>query len=179
MISDLVPWLCWVFPTLGTVLALLLAKVNRRVRDVSVVFFSFLGWLMSVLMIPDLFAARFVDKPLFWITLPTGKWLGLGMLVDPLSIILANVVAFISFVIMVYSIKYMEEEPGQTRYWFLMSLFIGSMLLLILADNLILFFVGWKIVGLCSYALIGHYYSDEREYWIGGPPPHPFQKPSS
>jgi len=179
MISDLVPWLCWVFPTLGTVLALLLAKVNRRVRDVSVVFFSFLGWLMSVLMIPDLFAARFVDKPLFWITLPTGKWLGLGMLVDPLSIILANVVAFISFVIMVYSIKYMEEEPGQTRYWFLMSLFIGSMLLLILADNLILFFVGWKIVGLCSYALIGHYYSDEREYWIGGPPPYPFQKPSS
>lgn len=178
MVSDLAPWLCWVFPTVGSVLALLLVKVDRRVRDISVVFFSFLGWLMSVLMIPELFAAKFVDKPLFWITLPTGERLSIGMLVDPLSIILANVVAFISFVIMVYSIKYMEEEPGQTRYWFLMSLFIGSMLLLILADNFILFFVGWKIVGLCSYALIGHYYSDERKYWIGGPPPHPFQKPS-
>ena len=60
-----------------------------------------------------------------------------------------------------------------------MSLFVGGMLLLVLADNFILFFIGWKIVGVCSYALIGHYYRDERKYWIGGPPPHPFEKPST
>jgi len=72
----------------------------------------------------------------------------------------------------------MEDEPGQGRFWFFMSIFIGGMLLLVLADNLILFFIGWKIVGLCSYFLIGHYYSDERKYWIGGPKPHEFQRPS-
>ncbi len=178
MLNDVIPWLCWIFPLIGGVFALLLAKANRKIRDVTVVFFSFLGWLMAAFMLPELFTPRFVDKPAFWITLPTSKPVGVGMLIDPLSIILANVVAFLSFVIMVYSIKYVESEPGQTRYWFLMSLFIGSMLLLVLADNLIVFFVGWKIVGLCSYALIGHYYSDEKERWIGGPPPFPFQKPS-
>ena len=176
--GNLVPWLCWVFPTVGALFALLLAKVDRKLRDVTVTIFSFLGWLMAAFMIPELLTPRYIDKAAFWITLPNGTSVGMGMLIDPLSIILANVVAFLGFIIMVYSIKYMENEPGQTRYWFLMSLFIGSMLLLVLADNLILFFVGWKIVGLCSYALIGHYYSDEREHWIGGPEPFQFQKPS-
>lgn len=176
--ENLVPWLCWVFPTVGALFALLLAKVDRKLRDVTVTIFSFLGWLMAAFMIPELLTPKYIDKAAFWITLPNGTSVRMGMLIDPLSIILANIVAFLGFIIMVYSIKYMENEPGQTRYWFLMSLFIGSMLLLVLADNLILFFVGWKIVGLCSYALIGHYYSDEREHWIGGPEPFQFQKPS-
>ena len=176
--SNIVPWLCWIFPMIGGVLALLLAKFDNRVRAVTVVSFSFLGWLMAVFMVPELFTPKIIDKTAFWITLPGNASVSIGMLVDPLSVILANVVAFLGFIIMVYSIKYVEDESGQTRYWFLMSLFIGSMLLLVLADNLILFFIGWKIVGLCSYALIGHYYSDEREHWIGGPSPFPFQKPS-
>jgi NADH-quinone oxidoreductase subunit L len=163
---------------IGAVLALLLVKVNRKVRDITVVFFSFLGWLMAVFMLPELLATTFIDKPVLWISLPNVKPLGIGMLVDPLSIILANIVAFLSFLIMVYSLKYMEKETGVTRYWFLMSIFIGGMLLLVLADNLILFFVGWKVVGLCSFALIGHYYGDEEKHWIGGPTPFPFQKPS-
>lgn len=176
--SDVVPWLCWIFPMVGAVFALLLAKVGKRIRNVTVVFFSFLGLLMAVFMLPELFTPRFIDKHTLWIRLPDNKSMSVGMLVDPISIILVNVVAFLGFIIMVYSIGYMESEPGPGRYWFLMSLFIGSMLLLVLADNLILFFVGWKIVGLCSYALIGHYYSDEKEHWIGGPSPFPFQKPS-
>lgn len=163
---------------IGAVLALLLAKFNERVRDTAVVSFSFLGFLMAAFMLPDLFTPKPVDKTAFWVTLPDNASLSIGLLIDPLSIILANVVAFVGFIIMVYSTKYVENEPGRTRYWFLMSLFIGSMLLLVLADNLILFFVGWKIVGLCSYALIGHYYRDEEEHWIGGPSPFPFQKPS-
>jgi NADH-quinone oxidoreductase subunit L len=178
MFSDIVPWLCWCFPIIGAVFTLPLAKVNRKVRDGTVILFSFLAWLMAIFMLPELFAATFLDKPLLWISLPNVKSVGIGMLLDPLSIILANIVAFLGFLIMVYSSKYMEEETGVTRYWFLMSLFMGSMLLLVLADNLILFFVGWKVVGLCSFALIGYYYSDEKKHWIGGPTPFPFQKPS-
>ena len=59
-----------------------------------------------------------------------------------------------------------------------MSLFISSMLLLVLADNFIMMFVGWKLVSLCSFGLIGYYYRDEKEHWIGGPAPFPFTKPS-
>jgi NADH-quinone oxidoreductase subunit L len=176
--SDVIAWLCWIFPTIGAVLALFLSRFDKKIRDIAVVFFSFLGWLMAAFLIPDLFNHTYADKTVFWITLPTGGSIGIGMLIDPLSIILANVVGFLGFLIMVYSLKYMENDSGLPRYWFLMSLFIGSMLLLVLADNLILLFIGWKIVGLCSFALIGYYYSDEKEHWIGGPAPFSFQKPS-
>jgi len=178
LLGDFVPWLCWLFPILGAVLALLLAKFNKKVRDATAVSFSFLGLLMATFLLPELFSHAYVDKPMFSIALPAGGVLSFGLLIDPLSIILANVVAFLSFLIMVYSLKYMENDAGLTRFWFLMSLFIGNMLLVVLANNLILLFIAWKIVSLCSFALIGYYYGDEKEHWIGGPTPFPFQKPS-
>ena len=95
--------------------------------------------------------------------------LNAGVLVDPLSMFLVNIVAWISLLIMVYSLGYMKGEFGQTRYWFFMNLFIGNMLLLVLADNLLMMFFGWEGVGLCSYALIGHFYRDEPQYWVGTP----------
>ena len=92
-----------------------------------------------------------------------------GVLVDPLSLFMANIVAWISLLIMIYSVGYMKGEFGLTRYWFFMNLFIGNMLLLVLADNLLMMFFGWEGVGLCSYALIGHFYRDEPKYWVGSP----------
>lgn len=175
--ADVVPWLSWAFPAIGAVLSLALAKTGRKVQGVTVVIFSFLGWLMAVFMIPNLFGSVVVDKQSFWFGLP-GTSLRMGMLVDPLSIILANVVAVLGLLILVYSLKYVEDDPNAGRYWFLMSLFMSGMMLLVMADNFILFFVGWKIVGVCSFALIGYYYSDEKEHWIGGPAPFSFWKPS-
>ena len=99
-------------------------------------------------------------------------------MIDPLSIVLANVVAVISFIIMVYCVGYMKDDPAQTRFWMWMNGFIGSMLLLVLSSNLLFLFVGWKLVGFCSYGLIGFYYQDQRQYWIGGPAPTAFVTPS-
>ncbi len=90
-----------------------------------------------------------------------------GVLLDPLSIIMANVVAWVSFLIMVYSLAYMHGEEGLSRYWFFMNFFIGSMLLLVMSDNLLQLFFGWEGVGLCSYALIGHWYKDPLDKWVG------------
>jgi NADH-quinone oxidoreductase subunit L len=59
-----------------------------------------------------------------------------------------------------------------------MNLFIGSMLLLVLSNNLLFLFFGWKMVGLCSWGLIGFYHKDEKEHWIGGPPPTKYTAPS-
>jgi len=176
--SDIAPWLTWIFPAIGALLALALAKVGRKIRDATVVLFSFLGFVMTVSMIPNLSGAQVLDKTAFWFTLPGNATVDVGMLVDPLSIIISNIVAFVGLLILIYSVKYMEDDKNATRFWFFMSLFMSGMLLLVMADNLILMFIGWKIVGLCSFGLIGYYYADEKEHWIGGPSPYSFWKPS-
>ncbi|MCX8182565.1 MAG: NADH-quinone oxidoreductase subunit L [Candidatus Methanomethyliaceae archaeon] len=175
---DFAPWLCWAMPTIGSVIHFILPKGLGRARYAAVVLFSFIAWIMALLMIFSMPSHGYEELNGFWFSLPKGASVGIGILLDSLSVILANLVAFLSFLILVYSFKYMEGEPGENRYWFFMSLFIGGMLMLILANNFIFFFIGWKIVGLCSFGLIGHYYNDDRKYWIGGPPPYPFQKPS-
>jgi NADH-quinone oxidoreductase subunit L len=172
------PWLCWALPMAGSVVPLLIKGGGAKIKGLPVVITSFLSMVMALLMLPEITSHGYVDLQAFWFSLPNGGSVGMGMLVDPLSIIIANLVAVLCFLIMVYSLKYVEGDASAGRYWFLMSLFIGGMLLLTLADNLILFFVGWKVVGLCSYGLIGYYYRDEREHWIGGPAPSGFMKPS-
>lgn len=117
-----------------------------------------------------------LESSVEWLSFPVK--ISLGVLVDPLSIVLANVVAWISFVIMFYCLGYMKGDSAIARFWVLMNLFIGSMLLLVLANDLLFVFIGWKMVGFCSYGLIGYYYRDEKEYWIGGPPPARYVTPS-
>jgi NADH-quinone oxidoreductase subunit L len=167
-------WLCWAFPFLGAVLTPLLAKIHPKVRDYGAVFFSLLGVAMTVMLIPRLFEPAQVHNQLTWVALPGAPVFSevkAGVIVDPLSIILANVVAIISFLIMVYSLGYMKGDSSLTRYWFFMNLFIGNMLLLVVSDNFIQFLFGWEGVGLCSYALIGYWYKDAKEdylkCWVG------------
>lgn len=174
---DAAAWLCWVLPVIGSVAALALNKVNRKAMNLTVVVLALLSFVMTLLLVPSLFEYGNVDNPLFWFSIVGGS-VGVGLLIDPLSIIISNIVAFLGLLIMVYSYKYMEHDENIARFWFFMSLFIGSMLLLVLADNFIMMFIGWKLVGVCSFGLIGYYYRDEKERWIGGPAPFPFQKPS-
>ncbi len=87
-------------------------------------------------------------------------WLGinLGVRVDPLSIFFASLIAFFSFVVIVYSLGYMAGEEGLTRYYFFMLLFMGSMIGLVMADNFLQMFIFWEIIGLCSYSLVSFWY---------------------
>ena len=78
-------------------------------------------------------------------------------------------VAWVSFLIVLYSLEYMREDGGHNRYFFFIALFIGSMQLIVLSDNLLALFIGWEMVGLCSYALIGYYWKDETKDWVGTP----------
>lgn len=174
---DYAPWICWISPLIGGLLTFL--SKNNTVKGVVASSSVLASWASALLMIPIISTNQVLNIKSSWVSLQVGGSINLGILVDSLSIIMANIVSFASFLILVYSIWYMKREYGQARYWALMSLFTSSMLLLVLADNFILFFIGWKIVGLCSYALIGHYYRDEERYWIGGPPPNPFQRPST
>jgi len=161
----------------GALLTPVFAKIHPKVRDYGAVFFSFLAAVMTVSMIPLLFQPNVYYHQIDWIKLPGSPVLSelkAGVIVDPLSIIVANVVAIISFLIMVYSLGYMHGDPSLTRYWFFMNFFIGNMLLLVMSDNILQMLFGWEGVGLCSYALIGFRYQDSKEdwltFWVGEPP---------
>ena len=130
------------------------------------------------MLLPVLFEPQTlpIESRVLWLDNPIE--IGFGVLIDPLSIVLSNVVAVVSFIIMIYCLGYMKADPARTRFWMWMNGFIGSMLLLVLSNNLFFLFVGWKLVGVCSYGLIGYYYQDQRTYWIGGPSPAKYVTPS-
>lgn len=81
-----------------------------------------------------------------------------GFLFDPLSAIMSLVVCGVGLLIHIYSIGYMGEDRDYHRFFSLLNLFLAEMLILVLADNYLLLFVGWEGVGLCSYLLIGFWF---------------------
>jgi len=98
---------------------------------------------------------------------PLWTWVSIGdfapsltLRLDGLSLIMLGVVTGVGFLIHLFASWYMRGEEGYSRFFAYMNLFIASMLVLILADDLVLLFFGWEGVGLCSYLLIGFYYRD-------------------
>ena len=87
--------------------------------------------------------------------------INLGLLLDPLSSVMVFVITFVGFLIHVYSMGYMAHDRDYARFFGYLNLFTGSMLLLVLGDNLIVLFVGWEGVGVCSYLLIGFWYDKD------------------
>jgi NADH-quinone oxidoreductase subunit L len=85
---------------------------------------------------------------------------GISFYLDALSLVMVLVVTIVGFLIHLYSAEFMLEEEGYSRFFAYMNLFVGSMLTLLLADNLLLLYLGWEGVGLCSYLLIGFWYTD-------------------
>lgn len=84
----------------------------------------------------------------------------IALYLDPISLIMVVVVAFVSLLIHIYSTEFMSGDDGYSRFFAYMNLFVASMLTLLLADNLLLLYLGWEGVGLCSYLLIGFWYRD-------------------
>ncbi len=166
-------WLVLVFPFLGALLTPLLARLGGRVRDYAAVAFSGLSALFAFLLLMPVLQGEAVS--VYDSVIPTSvPWISelgidMGVLYDPYTIIIVNVVTLIALLIMVYSLDYMRGERGLTRYWFFMNFFLGNMLLIVLSNNLLSLFIGWEGVGLCSYALIGFHYHDELESWVGTP----------
>jgi NADH-quinone oxidoreductase subunit L len=157
-------WLVWVLPMIGAMLSPLFGKAGSRVRDTAPAAFSLASAILASTLIPVALAGDEVHSQYTWI-----PEIGIraGVLADTLSIIMSNLVAWISFLIMVYSIGYMKGDPNLVRYWFFMNFFIGSMQLIVLSDNLLMLFFGWEGVGLASYALIGFWYKDRLKDYVG------------
>jgi NADH-quinone oxidoreductase subunit L len=83
----------------------------------------------------------------------------IGFLIDPLTALMITVVSFVSLMVHVYTVGYMADDPGYTRFFAYISLFTFSMLMLVMANNFLQLFFGWEAVGLVSYLLIGFWYT--------------------
>ncbi|WP_257452265.1 NADH-quinone oxidoreductase subunit L [Archangium lipolyticum] len=101
-----------------------------------------------------------------WFSVGTFR-VNFGLLVDHLSGTLLLVITGVGFLIHLYSTSYMEHDDGYWRYFAYLNLFVAAMLTLVLADNLVLLFVGWEGVGMASYLLIGFWYTDAAKAWAG------------
>ena len=82
----------------------------------------------------------------------------LGMTIDPVAMVMMGVITFVSLLVQIYSLGYMRGESRLAWYFAVHSLFVASMLGLVLSNNLLVLYVGWELVGICSYLLIGFWY---------------------
>jgi len=159
-------WMIWILPFVGAAIMPAVAKAGRRVRDYTAVAFAMASAIAAVSLLPLGMSGSQVHSQVNWIPLLNVQ---AGVLADSLSILMANIVAWISLLIFIYSISYMHGDKNLTRYWFFMLFFIGSMQLIVLSDNLLMLFFGWEGVGLASFALIGFWYQDKRKQYVGTP----------
>src|ERR671913_1995002 len=157
-------WLVWLLPFVGAAIIAAVARAGHHARDYTAVGFALASAISAATLIPLALQGAEVHSQITWIS---SLGLKAGVLADPLAIIVANLVAWISFLIMVYSTGYMHGDKDLTRYWFFMLFFIGSMQLIVLSDNLLMVFFGWEGVGLASYALIGFWYHDRKKDYVG------------
>jgi NADH-quinone oxidoreductase subunit L len=165
-------WLIPFFPLVGAGIMFFfgrrLSKEAVNLFCIGSIFLSFihaLGAVLKLLAVPA--SQRVYQQILFqWVTsgaMPTATGMvnfvaDWGYLLDPLSCVMVIVVAFVGLLVHVYSTGYMARESGYYRFFGYMNLFLFSMLTLVLANNLLLLFVGWEGVSLCSYLLIGFYF---------------------
>jgi len=175
-------WLIIALPLLGAIICGLfgraLGRGNTNFIATSAVFGSFLLAALSFWALNDYRAvlhSAFSDvyTP-HALGQQYGTWFStnafratFGLRLDHLSGAMVLVITGVGALIHLYSTAYMEHDPGYWRYFAYLNLFVAMMLILVLADNLALLFVGWEGVGLCSYLLIGFWYEDPAKAWAG------------
>jgi NADH-quinone oxidoreductase subunit L len=151
-------WLLIAIPAVSATILLLVGKAGdawgHLLGTVAPILSFLLGAALFVQLVGRDEAQRAVGVPLYtWIA--SGRWdIGVGLLVDQLSIVFVLLITGVGSLIHVYSIGYMAHDERRRRFFGFLNLFIAAMLLLVLADNYLVLFVGWEGVGLASYLLI-------------------------
>ena len=156
-------WICLISPLAATAL---IALAGNRLTRRGAGYLSTLSVAVSFVAAIVAFAGLLGDSPddryhpsTLWSWLTAGQLdFGLRIVVDPLSVFMMLVVSGVGMLIVLYSIGYMEGDDEERRYFAYMALFVFSMLLLVQAGNLLILLVGWGLVGLSSYLLIGFWH---------------------
>ena len=156
-------WLIPFIPALSTfILAVFGRKLPKKYVSWQACLAVFASFVISVISFFGLLQTSHESYPLIkslfsWIH--AGSFIvNFSFQLDPLSAVMALVVSGVGFIIHVYSVGYMAKDKGYTRYFTYLNLFTFAMLMLVMASNIVLMFVGWEGVGLCSYLLIGFWF---------------------
>ena len=156
-------WLIPFVPALSTfILAVFGQKLPKKYVSFQACFAVFGSFVIAAISFMGLLQTSHESYPLVknlfsWINAGSFN-VNLSLQFDPLSAVMALVVSGVGFIIHVYSVGYMAEDKGYTRYFTYLNLFTFAMLILVMASNIVLMFVGWEGVGLCSYLLIGFWF---------------------
>ena len=146
-------------PLAGAIVAGFFGKtVGRAGSHIATILGVLVSFICSAIVLKDVIAgARFNATVYEWMVLG-GLKMEVGFMVDGLTAMMMCVVTFVSLMVHVYTIGYMEEDPGYQRFFSYISLFTFSMLMLVMSNNFLQLFFGWEAVGLVSYLLIGFWY---------------------
>jgi NADH-quinone oxidoreductase subunit L len=154
-------WLIWLLPLAAFAISLLLRFVPGRPKASPVVIAATLGSLAlsvwALLALLEGASHEIATAGINWLSIGSLN-IDFGLRLTPLSAVMLLVVCVVSLMVQIYSRGYMHGDPGSRRYFAFIALFTFSMLGLVLADNLLLMFMCWELVGLCSYLLIGFWF---------------------
>lgn len=156
-------WLIPFVPALSTfILAVFGQKLPKKYVSFQACFAVLGSFVIAAISFMGLLQTSHESYPLVknlfsWINAGSFN-VNLSLQFDPLSAVMALVVSGVGFIIHVYSVGYMADDEGYTRYFTYLNLFTFAMLILVMASNVVLMFVGWEGVGLCSYLLIGFWF---------------------
>ena len=134
--------------------------IGRRLSHTLTILGVFVAFVLSAMTLQSVIVdgARFNETLYTWMTLGSLK-MEVGFLVDSLTAMMMCVVTFVSLMVHIYTIGYMEEDAGYNRFFAYISLFTFSMLMLVMSNNMLQLFFGWEAVGLVSYLLIGFWFN--------------------
>jgi len=162
------PWLCWLIPIFGAVVTPLVSVIRRKFSSYLAVLSIGMSALFSFSMIPDIyFGTVGTAQPDLTIPWISNSLIQVGVYIDPLSVLMASVITCIGFLVTVFSVAYMQDEPSLARFWFLIQLFIGGYIVIVMANNLLFMFIGWEIVGICCTGLAAFWYKDPNKAHMG------------
>ena len=175
------PYLLWIIfiPIIGALLNTLFYFYHIKVNKIPQIVFSLIGTIapfISFILTLKVFFILFnngidnniiLEQTLFkWLEVDSLE-IHMALLGDKLSIFMAIFITFVGWLIHIYAIGYMNKDEGFGKFFAYFNLFLASMLLLVLANNPIIMFIGWEGVGVCSYLLISFYYTKEENVLAG------------
>ncbi|HEY1024928.1 MAG TPA: NADH-quinone oxidoreductase subunit L [Sphingobacteriaceae bacterium] len=158
--------LLWSIPALPLTGFLLLVFFGRKLTKSGIAFIGAGSVCLAAVLALIIGFSFLADPPasgrfaqMLWTWFEVGRFApAVSFYLDPLSLVFVFVITFIGALIHIYSIEFMKPDGDYARFFASMNLFVTSMLILVLADNLLLLYLGWEGVGLCSYLLIGFWY---------------------
>ncbi len=159
--------LLWIVPALPFLGAIILIILGTKLSRIAASFVGAgsvgLSALLVILIGLNYAPAAGPFRQVLWQWIDVaGLSPAFGFHLDSLSLVFIFVITFVGFLIHVYSTEFMAEDEGFARFFAYLNLFVASMLILVLADNLVLMYLGWEGVGLCSYLLIGFWYEEKK-----------------